>query len=297
MRKGLYIAYNSYLFIEFLAIKKDFPDVEWDCMISRDYNQTEEQYHSFELIIKNAIDKKKLFSKIIDEPERRYDIILCPSYFENNLGFLLRKQDPKELVYYEAGINDYISSSICKRNPDLFMDKVKYMKNPMAYRNDFFKTIKRLDVSTRHIQEFLDLLPYNKSDIFIPNIDLVLFTYPMDVMFGYLDYEKDLVNYLETNYPQKRILIKPHPRDVHEYQSDQCAFFNINQTFPGQLIVPLYPCEHLYVYPTSVLLSEYKPYKLIKYNSDKILVNKNQYEKLFKKDILKKNDLVSYIDF
>ena len=179
MRKGLYVAYNSYLLIEFFAMKKDFPDVLWDCYISKDYNMFKEQYEEFEKIIENTILKTNYFEKIVPNMEQKYDVILCPTFFESKLANQLREQVHAEIIYYESGLRDYISSGVMHRNPDLFLDKIMYANTPIKVQCDYYKSVRKLDITPQHYELFKEIWPFE-----IGYFDIAVFTYPLDVEFG-----------------------------------------------------------------------------------------------------------------
>ena len=282
MRKGLYVAYNSYLLIEFFAMKKDFPDVLWDCYISKDYNMFKEQYEEFEKIIENTILKTNYFEKIVPNMEQKYDVILCPTFFESKLANQLREQVHAEIIYYESGLRDYISSGVMHRNPDLFLDKIMYANTPIKVQCDYYKSVRKLDITPQHYELFKEIWPFE-----IGYFDIAVFTYPLDVEFGYLEYKETLLGYLESTYQDKTILIKKHPRDVNNYvvPNGNNKYIVLNGTIPGQLIPSNE--ENLFSYPCTSILSK-ENCKVLKFNTD-FPVNNYQYEKMFNKKFIKQN--------
>ena len=88
------------------------------------------------------------------------------------------------------------------------------------------------------------------------NIDLILFTSPLEEDYNINNYIEKIRFYLEKNYQNKNILIKKHPRDISLYDSLNYNSIYINSLIPGQIINNYYKCEKLYILPSTVILSE-----------------------------------------
>lgn len=300
MKKGLFIVYNSAGLENFLQIRKKINNVSWDCCIYEKYYNDQEKLRHFTNFIYRNNRKYKFFNKICNNLDDKYNFVLCPSEFDGDINVYLKRNYKTKTFFYQTGLSDYVSESNCKRNPELFLNSTKFVENTQNAKSNFIKNLNKVNL-------FDDIISINKiydneirSVKKIENIDAVVFVDPIDIDFGYLDFDKDLKRYLTSKYFGKNILFKFHPRSDIKLDCDSYNSLYCNDNLPGEILLDMMIENNvkdiIFTFPNMVLMRSEINVDLIKFNSDKMYVNIEQYETVFDKDIINKNEKINLIN-
>ncbi len=139
------------------------------------------------------------------------------------------------LLFFKLGIVNYISKSYFPLNQLC----IKYAVNPELVWEKNFKEIRKLFVSNQNLIRF-EATVLSIFDISSIDYDVVIFT---DVSKGLTLYEdtKLFLRWLKEMYSEKKILIKPHPRDAFDYKKINSDFYVGYKTVPGEVFLNLIP--------------------------------------------------------
>ncbi len=139
------------------------------------------------------------------------------------------------LVLFKLGIVNFISGSYFSPNELC----IKYAVNPDLVWEKNFKEIRKLFVPNDSLVKFQKVVS-SLFEITTIDYDVVVFT---DVSKGMSSYDdtKLFLNWLEEKFFDKKILIKPHPRDVFDYKKINADFDVGYKTVPGEVFLNLIP--------------------------------------------------------
>ena len=295
MRKGLFIAHNTFMLMEFINVREIYlKDAFFDVTISTEYNKTKEQFSSMSSIIYDCIDNE-LFENVIDFKEiqeNSYDLIVCPSTFNEVTASKLKKINAKELHFIEEGLDDYCFTEEQSLQKDLLRTGVLYLHNPdLVYEKNLYKEIKKIykTPESKDLTNRIFYIMYRELDK-AENVDLILFTSPL-LSINNISLRDLIVEYLEENYKGKNILIKQHPKDFNNYNSKEYKTIYLNRNLPGQIIEQFFDCEKLYMHPSTILISssDTSKSKIVQFDIINEEAYINSFENMFVKKIKKEH--------
>lgn len=231
---NLLIAWNAWSLLQYLLITK------WDsnCQVRfrSGYYKDSIPKHFKELCETVLIpyDCTSLFDKVfVNSASSERDINI------------LQKLKYKELHVIEEGAYDY--------NEHLWNDTLRSgcyhsVNMDRVWQKEMYRSTEIIRWDETIISKYLELF----GDIEIDNTDMIIYTDPLDIDFGVLDYRERLIDYIENKFPNKHILIKRHPRDCNEYKSKKVTLNTCNDLIPAQILGRL-NCTQFYFYQSTGL--------------------------------------------
>ena len=147
---------------------------------------------------------------------------------------------------------------------------IKYcsIPNKMQYRN--YKKIKQLFEENDSEKTALKKEPNDSSKEYY---DLLIFSAPFIEDFEMAQVYDILHEYLKENYKGKKILVKPHPREVFRFPWDDFDITVEGLELSGEEILDIYPeAELLFLSVSTILLKVYRDnrtFKVAQFSSSK----------------------------
>lgn len=224
------------------------------------------------------IGKRKTYClKLITNYISNFDYqLLCVagsySFFE---GAVLNFSSDIETLIIQEGLPDYIKTTTnynkitdlasnflykmgyinLKANPDFgfYNTCTKYAALPDKLRyKGFKKTEYMFDNSLIDKNTFRTLIQ-KFFPVEAETYDAVLFTAPLQ-LYSKNDFS-ELIQWLEKNYKNKRILIKKHPQDTADYYCENVKIFNKYTEFPGEVLLQcVSKCRLYFLFPSNMLI-------------------------------------------
>lgn len=278
--QNLFIFTNTFLLMEFISLK-DFKNKKISITIDMAYNK-----NNYELIdYANKLITKGLFNKYIEYDsfcKETYDTIYIPSSVYPETITKLKHTKFNEIILLEEGMYDYVSGELVYTEPEIFLNRVKYVNNPeKSLCNELYKEINKINFDEETLSIIKDILT-DDLKLLPGKLDLIVFTDPLDIDFGF-KHKNILIKKLEKEYPGKNILFKKHPRDLNNYKSNKYNYFE-NSNISGQIIEKLYDCEKVFIYPSTILLTIENLSKIKLFTFD---IKDKKYEEIINSDIIK----------
>lgn len=249
---NLFIVWNSFSILELLLSEKNYSD--YYLVIDKEYNKLELNQ------IKSICEKfvfRGVFKGLLSQDKlslNSFNTVAIMSCLNPYHLSILDTLSFNKLICLEEGLGDYFERNIADKY-------LKYLKIATLYVNDlnnvknknYFKKVLEIHYYKEILDLFLDVLQFDKN--IYDNIDLLIYTSPINKDYNYKEYLEKVINYLDENYSNKNVLIKRHPRDNNLYNSKNCNIFYADSMIPGQFFNIAYDCEKLYTHPSTVLLS------------------------------------------
>ena len=284
--QNLFIFTNTFLLMEFISLK-DFKNKKISITIDMAYNK-----NNYELIdYANKLITKGLFNKYIEYDsfcKETYDTIYIPSSVYPETITKLKHTKFNEIILLEEGMYDYVSGELVYTEPEIFLNRIKYVNNPeKSLFNELYKEINKINFDEETLSIIKDILT-DDLKLLPGKLDLIVFTDPLDIDFGF-KHKNILIKKLEKEYTGKNILFKKHPRDLNNYKSNKYNYFE-NSNISGQIIEKLYDCEKIFVYPSTILLTIENLSKIKLFTFD---IKDKKYEEIINSDIIKEIEKIN----
>lgn len=246
---NLFIVWNSFSILEFLSVEKNYKD--YYVYIDKDYNKR--NINDIKNVVDKFIDNNIFLGYVDDLYENEYDNLFIMSYLNDYYLNILQNVKYSKLNLLEEGFSDYLKfgatpiESKYYKNANLYVNNINEINNVFSYNSVY-----QINFEDDILKLFFGILNFDYNCI--NNIDVVVFTSPMNDDYNYFSYTEKVINYLNTNYKDKNILIKKHPRDNNTYEGDY-NLFEVDKMVPGQFVDLIYNCKRLFVHPSTVILS------------------------------------------
>ena len=284
--QNLFIFTNTFLLMEFISLK-DFKNKKISITIDMAYNK-----NNYELIdYANKLITKGLFNKYIEYDsfcKETYDTINIPSSVYPETITKLKHTKFNEIILLEEGMYDYVSGELVHTEPEIFLNRIKYVNNPeKSLFNELYKEINKINFDEESLSIIKDILT-DDLKLLPEKLDLIVFTDPLDIDFGF-KHKNILIKKLEKEYTGKNILFKKHPRDLNNYKSNKYNYFE-NSNISGQIIEKLYDCEKVFIYPSTILLTIENLSKIKLFTFD---IKDKKYEEIINSDIIKEIEKIN----
>lgn len=157
----------------------------------------------------------------------------------------LQTIDYRELHIIEEGAYDY--------NEHLWNETLRSgcyhsMNIDRVWQKEMYRHIERVNWNDSVINKYLKLF----EGVKMCDVDIIVYTDPLDNDFGVLDYKERVINYLENNFPHSHIMVKRHPRDCNTYTSGIVTLDVCDDLIPAQ-VLGRFDCTQFYFYPSTGL--------------------------------------------
>lgn len=251
--KGLLIVNDEETVLQFMAVKKDFPEIEsWNYIVSPEYNSYESLGRVCKICEKyEGLDKR--IKWIRTEDFSIYKVaILVSGYARETEKFIYTYLNDTDLVLLDKGVEELVESSFKHDNINERAIKYTYDKKRLASSN--FKEIRELAISEDIDLAYRKLLEDSIETLdTMENNDMVLFS--SSDIYDFDDKIHNKINhYLEDNYKDKNVAIKRHPRDFVRYNPDNVNIQYVPDNLANTIVANDMDIPETWVYPSSLLL-------------------------------------------
>lgn len=232
----LFIVSNLWIFLEEFSLMQQLEiNAHIDVYVDPEYNKDPMVRQRLYKCIFTAFPEIKKYTK-----ENNYDIVVHSSYLEPASEIFVKEVSAGRELLVEDGTYDYLTSTDTR---EVYVISPSKAKSPKA---------KKL---------YLDYLPYSRIiQYFIKECERimkagsvpVLFTTPLKEDFGIENFRERVKGF----FGDKPFIIKPHPRDLTDWQHDLV----IPRECPGQIVDLLMLGDRYYLFPstTGMWVSEKK---------------------------------------
>lgn len=250
---GLLIVNDEETVLQFMAVKKDFPEIEsWNYIVSTEYNSYE-SLNRVSQICERCKDLNKRVTWIEKENFSIYKLaILVSGYKKDTEKLIYTYLNDIDLVLLDKGVEEFVESSF---KHDMINERsIKYTYDLSLLASNNFKEIRQLSISKDTELEYRKLLESSIDALDnINNSEIVLFS--SSDIYDFDDKIHDKINhYLEDNYKDKKVAIKRHPIDFVRYNPDNVKVQYIPDNLTNTIVANDVDVPETWVYPSSLLL-------------------------------------------
>lgn len=215
--------------------------------IDRDYNKTEERVNQ----LKEDI---RIFDLQEYEEDKDIEVLVGVSNITDYESDFIRKVNPNKVILVEDGSYDYVADG-SKEHSEIKKDSLLYVFRPNAVMGaKYYREVKGFEIRNSIIDKLCEY--YKRQFDILNKIEedaILLFTTPMSNDFGY-ESNKETIDWVERNYPNKIVYVKKHPRDVTQYNSNKLDLRFCPNNIPGQIICQLVKGKKIFEYPSTITL-------------------------------------------
>lgn len=254
--------------------------------------------------------KKNMIRKLIQEQVSgiEYDIVLVDSEISIMGGAFINCAKEKSVYILQEGLYDI--QNRCDLPSFNFKELIGYAIAKMGYTNPAqifklkdtkfcYKLMSHPELATyRNFKEIIKLFKMNQVQKHlyqqtvlktfgelplnvIQNSDVILFSESFYVFTNDDSYYEAVHDWLKEKMPEKKILVKRHPRDKHLYNWKDLNISMIDASIPAEIIIPF--CtgkKQIYMYITTCILDileREEDYMILRFDT----IKSTNYQELF----------------
>ena len=192
-----------------------------------------------------------------------------------NIGFL---EKAAGRFLFHAGVVNFIGRKNFSRNRFC----LKYATRPDKLLEHNFRKVRKLFSNRKIYGEYQMILKriYHIDELKNDDYDVIAFTTD-SVSRPKGESGRRFIRFLENKYAGKRILLKKHPADTFEYESETLQMDVKYKQIAGELLLSVLPdAEIVFMYPSSILMSVPEDRKMCVVHFDPKIMDP-EYQKAF----------------